>query len=514
MPNKRIAMRKIHEILRLRFEVGLSFRQISQCADVSTGAIQKMLKRLEASGIAWPLPEGMSEPQLASLLYPESDSRPGALEDPDWAEIHMELRKKGVTRHLLWEEYCQRMPVRAYSYSQFCCRYQVWCQSQKRSMRQQHLAGEKCFIDYCGPTVPVISPETGECRQAQIFVAVLGASNYTFVEATWTQSLPDWLLSHVRMLEFFGGVPEILVPDNLKSGVSKACRYDPELNPSYQQLAEHYQVAVIPARPRKPRDKPKAEVGVQIVERWILARLRHQIFFSLAELNHSIRTLVTELNKRPFKKLPGNRREAFERLDSPAFRPLPVQPWRYRHIKKAKVNIDYHVEYEQHHYSVPHQHVGKTVELHAFDNLLEVWSDGQMIASHPRRLHPGNSTAAEHMPERHRHHQQWTPERLKSWAAGVGSDTFTWISGRLAEKAHPEQAYRLCLGLLSLTREYPAERVNNSCRLANAEGLTRLKQIKSILKNNRDLVPADKDLHTSQELPQEHENIRGPRHFH
>lgn len=256
MPNKRIAMRKIHEILRLRFEVGLSFRQISQCADVSTGAIQKMLKRLEASGLSWPLPEGMTEPRLASLLYPESDSRPGALEDPDLAEIHMELRKKGVTRHLRWEEYCQRMPVRAYSYSQFCCRYQAWCQMQKRSMRQQHLAGEKLFIDYCGPTVPVISAETGECRQAQIFVAVLGASNYTWAEATYTQSLPDWLLSHVRMLKFFGGVPEILVPDNLKSGVNKACRYDPDLNPFYQQLAEHYQVAVIPARPRKPRDKP------------------------------------------------------------------------------------------------------------------------------------------------------------------------------------------------------------------------------------------------------------------
>jgi len=342
----------------------------------------------------------------------------------------------------------------------------------------------------------------------------LGASNYTFAEATYTQALPDWLLSHVRMLEFFGGVPEILVPDNLKSGVNKACRYDPELNPSYQQLAEHYQVAVIPARPRKPRDKPKVEVGVQIVERWILARLRHQVFFSLAELNHCIRTLVTDLNERPFKKLPGNRREAFDRLEKPALRPLPVQPWRYRHIKKAKVNIDYHVEYEQHHYSVPHQYVGKTVELHAFDNLLEIWAEGRMIASHPRRLHPGNSTAAEHMPERHRHHQQWTPERLKNWAASVGSDTLKWISERLVEKAHPEQAYRLCLGLLSLTREYPSERVNKSCRLANAEGLTPLKQIKSILKNNRDLVPADGDLHPSQELPQEHENIRGPRHFH
>ncbi|MHA0273248.1 IS21 family transposase [Enterobacter ludwigii] len=514
MPNKRITMRKIREILRLRFEVGLSFRQISQCADVSVGAIQKMLKRLEASPLSWPLPEGLSEARLAGLLYPESDNHPGDLEDPDWATVHMELRGKGVTRHLLWEEYCQKMPVRAYSYSQFCFRYQAWCQLQKRSMRQQHTAGEKCFIDYCGPTITIISPETGEYRQAQIFVGVLGASNYTWAEATYTQSLQDWLLSHVRMLEFFGGGPEILVPDNLKSAVTKACRYDPELNPSYQQLAEHYQVAVIPTRPRKPKDKPKVEVAVQIVERWILARLRHQIFFSLAELNHCIRALVKELNERPFKKLPGNRREAFEKLDKPALRPLPAQPWRYRHVKKAKVNIDYHVEYEQHHYSVPHQHVGSQVELHAFDNLLEVYVSGQLVATHPRRPHPGNSTTAAHMPERHRHHHEWTPGRLKSWAAGVGGDTLQWISDRLAEKAHPEQAYRLCLGLLNLTREYPSERVNNSCRLANREGLSRLKQIKSILRSNRDLVPPDSDSHPSQELPQEHENIRGPRHFH
>jgi len=222
-------MRKIREILRLRFDVGLSFRQISQCADVSTGAIQKMLKRLAAASVSWPLPEGMADAQLARLLYPESDSQPGDLEDPDWAGVHMELRRKGVTRHLLWEEYCQRMPVRAYSYSQFCCRYQAWCQKQKRSMRQLHIAGEKCFIDYCGPTVAVISPSTGECRQAQIFVAVMGASSYTWAEATYTQSLPDWLLSHVRALEFFGGVPEIFVPDNLKSAVTRACRYDPEL---------------------------------------------------------------------------------------------------------------------------------------------------------------------------------------------------------------------------------------------------------------------------------------------
>lgn len=514
MPNKRINMRKIREILRLRFDAGLTFRQISQCADVSAGALQKMLKRFEASGIGWPLPPDITEAHLASRLYPAADTHPGELEDPDWATIHMELRRKGVTRHLLWEEYCQRLPVRAYSYSQFCFRYQTWCQAQKRSMRQQHKAGEKCFIDYCGPTVPIINATTGECRQAQIFVAVMGASNYTFAEATRSQSLQDWLMSHARALGFFGGVPEMLVPDNLKSAVNKACRYDPELNPGYQKLAEHYQVAVLPARPRKPKDKAKAEVGVQVVERWILARLRKLVFFSLAELNHCIRALVDELNERPFKKLPGNRREAFERLDKPCLRALPVHTWRYRHIKTVKVNIDYHVEYEKHYYSVPHAWVGKKVDLHVFENLVEIYSGQQQITAHPRREFPGTSTIAEHMPERHSHHQKWTPGRLKSWAAGVGVDTLQWVSDRLNEKRHPEQAYRVCLGLLNLTRTYPSERLNNSCRLANDEGLTRLKQIKSILSSNRDQLPRDSDAHASPELPQEHENIRGPHHFH
>ncbi|KAF1024197.1 MAG: hypothetical protein GAK37_03179 [Pseudomonas sp.] len=514
MPNKRINMRKIREILRLRFDAGLTFRQISQCTDVSVGALQKMLKRFEVAGISWPLPSDVTEAWLASRLYPGADTHPGELEDPDWSAVHMELRRKGVTRHLLWEEYCQRMPVRAYSYSQFCFRYQTWCQSQKRSMRQQHMAGEKCFIDYCGPTVPIINPATGECRQAQIFVAVLGASNYTWAEATYSQSLYDWLLSHVRTFEFFGGVPEMLVPDNLKSAVSKACRYDPELNPTYQQLAEHYQVVVMPARPRKPKDKAKAEVGVQVVERWILARLRKQVFFSLAELNHCVRALVTELNERPFKKLPGNRREAFEKLDKPCLRPLPVHAWRYRHIKTAKVNIDYHIEYEGHHYSVPHQYVGKQVEVHVFERLVEVYKGQQQIAAHPRRELPGASTVAEHMPERHHHHHTWTPERLKSWAADVGLDALQWVNDRLNNKPHREQAYRLCLGLLSLTRDYPTERVNNGCRLANRKGLTRLKHIKSILRSNRDQLPDESASFVSQELPQAHENIRGPRHFH
>ncbi len=506
-------MRKIRDVLRLRLQAGLSFRQISLSTKVSVGAIQKLLKTAEQLQLAWPLPDGLDDTQLARLFYPAADTRGSSrFQLPDWPTVHQELKRKGMSMQLLWQEYTERYPNRCYSYSQFCERYRGWCQLQKRSMRQQHKAGEKCFIDYCGPTVPIVSGSTGEIRQAQIFVAVLGASNYTYAEATLTQSLPDWLHSHVRAFEFFGGTPALLVPDNLKSGVNKACRYEPELNPSYQQLAAHYQLAVMPARPYKPKDKAKAEVGVQVVERWILARLRHHTFFSLAELNQCLRALLTELNERPFKQLPGNRRQAFEQLDQPALTPLPQQPYRYVAIKSVKVNIDYHVQFEQHHYSAPHQYVGETLELHAGDQLVQLYFRQQLVASHPRKHQPGTTTLAAHMPVRHSKQQAWTPGRLKQWAQDIGPDTLRWVSDRLAEKAHPEQAYRLCLGLLNLTRSYPPERVNGCCQLANREGLNRLKQLKSVLASNRDQLPEQPSF--TLELPQSHDNIRGPNHFH
>lgn len=506
-------MRKIRDVLRLRLQAGLSFRQISLSTKVSVGAIQKLLKTAEQLQLAWPLPDGLDDTQLARLFYPAADTRGSSrFQLPDWPTVHQELKRKGMSMQLLWQEYTERYPNRCYSYSQFCERYRGWCQLQKRSMRQQHKAGEKCFIDYCGPTVPIVSGSTGEIRQAQIFVAVLGASNYTYAEATLTQSLPDWLHSHVRAFEFFGGTPALLVPDNLKSGVNKACRYEPELNPSYQQLAAHYQLAVMPARPYKPKDKAKAEVGVQVVERWILARLRHHTFFSLAELNQCLRALLTELNERPFKQLPGNRRQAFEQLDQPALTPLPQQPYRYVAIKPVKVNIDYHVQFEQHHYSAPHQYVGETLELHAGDQLVQLYFRQQLVASHPRKHQPGTTTLAAHMPVRHSKQQAWTPGRLKQWAQDIGPDTLRWVSDRLAEKAHPEQAYRLCLGLLNLTRSYPPERVNGCCQLANREGLSRLKQLKSVLASNRDQLPEQPSF--TLELPQSHDNIRGPNHFH
>lgn len=506
-------MRKIREILRLRYAGGLSIRQIRASTKVSVGAIQKLLVKADALALGWPLPAELNETELARLFYPEADTRVSRrFQVPEWSVIHQELKRKGMTKQLLWEEYTQRYPNRCYSYSQFCDRYRRWCGQQKRSMRQTHKAGEKCFVDYCGQTVPVVCAETGEIHPAQVFVAVLGASNYTYAEATRSQSLPDWLGSHVRAFEYFGGLSAIVVPDNLRSGVKRACRYDPDLNPAYQQWAEHYQVAVVPARPYKPKDKAKAEVGVQIVERWILARLRHHTFFSVAELNQCIGALLDELNDKPFKQLPGNRRAAFQQLDRPALRPLPRQPYRYVDIKPVKVNIDYHVQYQQHYYSVPHHYVGETLELHASDTLVRLYFRRQPIASHARHYRPGTSTEPAHMPMRHHKHQQWTPGRLKNWARDIGPAVLAWVDSQLTAKAHPEQAYRVCLGLLNLSRAYPRERLEAACRIANAAGLMRLKQVKSILKSNRDQLPETLEL--DSELPQDHENIRGPHTFH
>jgi transposase len=506
-------MRKIRDVLRLRLSGDLSIREISRSTKLSVGGIQKLLARATELGLTWPIPDDLHDNQLARLFYPAADTGSSRwFQMPDWPTLHQELKRPHMTKQLLWEEYIEQYPNRCYSYSQFCERYRRWCDKQKRSMRQQHKAGEKCFVDYAGATVPIINADTGEIRESQVFVAALGASNYTFAEATWTQSLPDWLGSHVRMLDYFGGCTALIVPDNLRSGVSKACRYDPDLNPSYQQWAEHYQVAVIPTRPYKPKDKAKAEVAVQVVERWILARLRHHTFFSLAELNQCIRVLLEDLNTRPFKQLPGCRQSAFEQLDRPALRPLPSQPYHYRDIKPVKVNIDYHVQYKDHHYSVPHQYVGERLELHASETLVETYFQRQLVATHPRKHRPGFTTNPAHMPKRHRAQQQWSPGRLKRWAADIGPDTLLWVSGQLEGRAHPEQAYKVCLGLLNLSKQYPAARLNAACRIATGAGLHRLKQIKAILKSNRDQLP--EQLSLAAELPQDHENIRGPHNFH
>lgn len=520
MSKKRISMRQLREVFRLRYEAEFSIRKISASTKISIGKIQSVLKKAEALNLSWPLPEELDDKQLAHLFYPQADTSVSKnFEQPDWPSVHQELKKKGLTRQLLWEEYTQQFPNRCYSYSQYCERYDQWRKKQKRSMRQTHKAGEKLFIDYCGPTVSVINSQTGEIKQAQVFVAVFGASNYTFAEATWSQKLKDWLTSHVRALNFFGGTPEVLVPDNLRSGVTKACRYEPELNLSYQQLAAHYQVAVIPARPYKPKDKSKAEVGVQIVERWIIARLRHQTFFSLHELNQGIKGLLTELNKKPFKKLPGNRLQAFEQLDKPALSPLPRHSYEFTEIKIVSVPIDYHVEFEQHYYSVPHALVGERLECHATDKLIQFYFKNKCMTSHVRQFYPGTSTEPGHMPVRHEKHLKWTPEAFLSQAEEIGAEVFIWVKNRLDEDRHVELSYRMCLGVLKLSKSYDKQRLNRACQIANEKHLVQVKNIRSILASNMDKLVEDTvvqkvvDFDESQ-LPQSHDNIRGPKVYH
>jgi transposase len=489
-------------------------RQIRDSLKLSLGAIQKVTRKAEEIGLDWQAIEQLDDQQLARQFYPESDIRSSnQFQSPDWVEIHQELKRKGVTKLLLWEEYTQHYPNRCYSYSQYCTLYLDWLKKQRRSMRQTHKAGEKLFVDYAGQTVPIVSHTAGEIRTAQIFVAVLGASNYTFCEATWSQKLPDWINSHVRAFNFIGGVPAMVVPDNLKSAVTKACRYDPELNPSYQQLAAHYGAALVPARPLKPKDKAKAEVGVQIIERWILARLRHHTFFSLAELNQCIKALLEEVNNKPFKQLKGTRQQWFDSIDRPALLPLPKQVYQYTDIKIVKVNIDYHIQYDDHFYSIPHHLVGEKLELHAKEHLIELYFHNKRITSHVRKYHPGMTTVPEHMPVKHEKHQQWTPGRLMNWAKDIGDDVLLWVKTVLNQRQHPEQAYRVCLGLLNLSRSYPAERLNKACAIANKNSLYKLKHIKDILRSNQDqLLPENKESRPA--LPQTHENIRGPESFH
>lgn len=508
-------MINIKEILRLRFAAELSVRQIARSQDLSVGVVSKYLTRAEALGFSWPLPEHLTDQAvLHALQPPRQRSEAIGVAVPDFQTMHEELKKKGMTLQLLWEEYAQAHPQH-YSYSRFTVHYRRWRGSQQLSMRQVHHAGDKLFVDYCGPTLPVVNPDTGEARSAQVFVAVLGASSYTYAEATWSQSLPDWLNAHARAFTFLGGVPKVVVPDNLKSAVTKACRYDPELNPSYQQLAEHYGVAVIPARPYKPKDKAKAEVGVQVVERWIMMRLRHQTFFTLASLNQAILFLLEDLNQRPFKQKPGSRASAFAELDQPALRGLPPEPYRYRDIKKARVHLDYHVAYDQHFYSVPYQLVKQSVSVHADEYLITIYHGSQQVAQHPRVNGGGHTTDPKHMAKAHLKHQAWSPQRFLVWAAEIGEHTTFVVEHQLSNRPHPEHGYRACLGLLSLVKKYGPERLELACHRARIVRAMAYKNIASMLSKGLDNAPLPEgDEHTQTELPLAHDHVRGPGYYH
>jgi transposase len=506
-------MRKTREILRLHFESQLSPRQIAAICTVGKGTVQRYLERLASAGLSWPLPADMDDVDLERRLFPPAPvTSPNERCLPDCAAIQRELKsRKNVTLQLLWEEYKQAHPL-GYAYSWYCELYREWQHQLDVVLRHEHRAGEKMFVDHAGQTVPVTDPKTGEVREAHVFVAVLGASSYTYAEATWTQNLWDWVHSHIRAFEFFQGTSRLIIPDNLKSGVTRPCYYEPELNRTYGDLAIHYGAGVMPARPYRPRDKAKAEVGVQVVQRWVLAALRKRQFFNLADLNEAILELVDKLNHRPFRKLAGSRAELYRSIDLPALQPLPLQPFVFAEWKKARVNLDYHIELGGHYYSTPYQLVGKEVETRSTQGTVEIFYQGKRVASHVRSSQPHTaSTNAGHRPKSHQQYLEWTPSRIIEWAGKTGPFTARLVESIVAEKPHPEMGYRSALGVIRLGRQYGSERLEAACTRAVRLKLHRFQSLKSMLKNGLDRQPLPELV--VMPTPVAHENLRGPDYY-
>ena len=515
MANERLSMRKTREILRLKWELGRSHREVATSLGVGLGTVSLALERAIAAGLVWPAVEAMSETELDRRLYRRKELPLGDRPAPDFAYLHTELRRQSVTLELLHHEYLERHPD-GYRYSQFCERYRRWVGTQRRSMRQVHRAGEKLFVDYAGQHPRVIEPETGEVREAELFVAVLGASSFTFAEASWTQQSHDWIASHMRAFEYLGGVPGAVVPDQLRTAVSIPCRYEAGIQRTYQELAEHYGTIILPARPAHPRDKAKVEVAVQVAERWILARLRNQSFFSLIELNGRIAELLEELNGRLMRVYGASRRELFERFDKPALKPLPDRRFVYGEWKSARVSIDYHVEVDHHYYSVPHQLVGEKLDVRLTATTVEIFQRGVRVASHARSYRRGmHTTVAEHMPAAHRAHHEWSPSRLVRWGQTVGPKTAALVEAILSDRPHPEQGYRSCLGILRLERRYGRERLEAACARALGAGARSYRHVDSILKHGLDRQPSQEPSVAGE--PRQlllHENVRGGRYYH
>jgi transposase len=505
-------MRKIKEILRLKWAFKLSNRQIAKSCAVSHSTVRECLLKAERAGISWPLDPELDDAAIENLLYPAKPCTEPKRPMPEMAYLHRELKRKSVTLQLLWYEYKEVYPE-GYQYSQFCHLYRRWTQKLDVTLRQEHRAGEKMFVDYAGQTVPVVNPETGELAEAHIFIAALGASSYTYAEATAAEDLPSWIEAHIHAFEFFAGVSEILVPDNLKAGVSKPCRYEPDLNPTYQDMAEHYGTTVIPARRAKPKDKAKVEAAVLVAERWILAALRNHTFFSIAELNAAIATHLEKLNNRRFNKLDTTRKALFESLDKPALKPLPVKRYQFAEWRKLRVNIDYHVEVDRHFYSVPYQLVREQVEVSVSAKTVEVFFKSRRVASHRRRYLPGKfTTLTEHMPKSHQRYLQWTPSRILKWAAKNGPHTEKLVDRIMQSRPHPEQGFRSALGIIRLCDHYGSERVEKACERALRIKGYAYKCVKSILKNGFDQQPLIFD-QAPQSAPLSHSNIRGKRYY-
>jgi transposase len=502
-------MRKVRDVLRLSFECQLSLRQVSASLGLPHSTVATYLRRAKRAGLAWPLPEDLDDDALEATLFPGVPTPGTPRPVPDWQKVHLELRRPHVTIMLVWMEHKEAHPD-GYSYRQFCDLYRRWRRGLDVVMRQEHKAGEKLFVDFAGQRMPIYDEATGQkAFDACLFVAAMGASGYLYVEATRSQELIHWVSAHVHAFEALGGAPAILVCDNLRSGVTRAHRYEPDVNATYQEMAAHYGVALVPARPYKPRDKAKAELGVLLAERWIMARLRNRAFTSLAEANSEIAPLVAWINNRPFKALPGCRASVFAEVDRPALGPLPATRYEFATWRRAKVGIDYHVELrsERHFYSVPYALAGEVVDLRASAGAVEVFHRHRRVASHLRRYSPGYSTDAAHMPESHRRHASWTPSRIISFAAKTGPATAKVVEVILTSRRHPEQGFRSCLGIVALSRRYSPERLEAACTRALALRAHSYRSIESILANGLDRRPLPEQ--APGRVHPAHDNLRG-----
>lgn len=510
MPRRRVSVRKLEEVLRLR-AAGHSISQIAQSVRLGQTTVQEYLVRARAAGVDWPLPEEMDAEGLEAKLFPASVGVP-VRPVPDWLAVHRELKKPGhVTLKLLWLEWREEHPD-GWGITQFCTHYRKWLSVQDPVMRTEYKAGERLFVDYAGDTVPVVDPQTGEIRQAQIFVATLGASGLVYVEASWDQTLSSWLMAHRRAFEFYGGSVAVLTPDNLKSGVTRACWYDPDINPSYSHLASHFNAIVLPTRTAAPRDKAAVESEVLVAERWILAPLRRRTFFSLGELNQALAVQREEVNTRHFRGLPTSRRELFEGFEREALRPLPSTPYEFAELKMVTVGIDYHVAFDHRFYSVPFQLIKQRLELRATGTTVEIFRGHGRVASHLREHGQRRYiTDPEHRPASHRAHLEWTPERLLAWAGSIGEPVAEVASHIFETRPHPEHGYRAVLGLTRLAGRYGNERVAAACARALVKKTVSYTSISSILKNNLDRQPLPAVQLTL--VPPVHENLRGADYY-
>jgi transposase len=497
-------MRQVREIIRLKFSAGISTREIARRLGIAASTVRETLRRFEGAGLGWPFPDGMSDGDLEAALYANHGTKRGHRRhaEPDWPTVHRELKRKHVTLVIAWDEYIAANPG-GYSYSRFCELYRGFESKLSPTMRQTHAAGERLFVDYAGDGVPVVIDRlTGEIRKAQIFVAVLGASSFTFAHASWTQALPDWIDAHVRALEVIGGVPHLLVPDNTKTAVIKACLYDPQVNRTYAEMAAHYDTAILPARPRRPRDKAKVEQAVLIVERWLLGRLRHRTFFNLADVNAAIADLMTHLNEaRPIRRLGVTRRQLLEQIDRPALKVLPAEPYEFSEWRTCRVGIDYHIEVAAHYYSVPHRFARAEIDARLTARTVEIFLKGERIAAHMRG--GGNhkhTTIPEHMPSSHRRYAGWTIERIRTDARLIGPATAALCELILEQRSHPEQGFRACLGIVRLARPYGTGRLEAAADRAIDIGARTYGSVKSIL----DLAQTSNSRPTSRPWPAWH----------